>query len=68
MGKNSEKYEMLCTEVKKETGAALLCVTREHGEVWVPKSQIDEDSEVYKEGTDGRLIVTQWIAEQKGWV
>jgi hypothetical protein len=34
----------------------------------VPKNQIDDDSEVYKKGTDGTLIVTEWLAEQKGWI
>ena len=35
---------------------------------WIPKSQITEDSEVYKAGTCGTLIVTEWLAEQKKWV
>lgn len=39
--------------------------------VWIPKSQVDDDSEVY--GADprenkGTLIVSQWIAEQKDLV
>lgn len=68
MGKNSEVYTMECTEVKKDTGPALLCATKEHGDVWVPKSQIHDDSETYKSGTNGTLIVTQWFAEQRGWV
>lgn len=63
-----DTYEMRCTLVKKDTGDALLCVTKEHGEVWIPKSMIHEDSETYKAGTDGTLIVKQWLAEQRGWV
>lgn len=35
--------------------------------VWIPRSQIHDDSEVYDEGHSGRLVVTQWFAEQKGW-
>lgn len=35
---------------------------------WIAKSQITEDSEVYKTGTSGTLIVTEWLAEQKGWL
>jgi hypothetical protein len=35
--------------------------------VWVPKSQIHEDSEVYsKKSGGGTLIVTRWWAEKKG--
>ena len=35
---------------------------------WIPKSHIHDDSEVYEMGTNGRLVITQWIAEQKGLV
>ena len=35
--------------------------------IWVPKSQIHDDSEVYEPGTDGTLIVTRWFADQRGW-
>jgi hypothetical protein len=27
----------------------------------------DDDSEVYKHGTDGVLIVSDWFAEKRGW-
>lgn len=48
----------------KETAAALLC--RISGkDVWIPKSQIDDDSEVWKEGDEGRLVVSEWIAIEK---
>lgn len=35
--------------------------------VWVPQSQIDEDSEVYKTGDEGTLIVPARFAEKRGW-
>lgn len=35
---------------------------------WVPKKQITEDSEVYKMGTSGTLIVTEWLAKERGWL
>ena len=34
---------------------------------WIPQSQIDDDSEVYKPGTEGDLIVSDWWAEKQGW-
>jgi hypothetical protein len=38
----------------------------EDGEqVWIPKSQIHDDSEVYKRGTEGVLVISEWIVEQK---
>lgn len=35
---------------------------------WVPRSQIHDDSEVYGDGHEGTLVVTAWIAKQKGWL
>lgn len=35
---------------------------------WIPLAHVDEDSEVYKVGTDGVLIVSEWLAEQRGWL
>lgn len=36
--------------------------------IWIPHSQITDDSEVYDIGTEGTLIVTEWYAEKKGWL
>ena len=35
---------------------------------WFPKDHVDDDSDVYKAGTDGKLIVSEWIANEKGLV
>lgn len=43
-------------------------MTVEGEDVWIPKGQIHDDSEVYGEGHSGVLIVSRWIAEQKGLV
>jgi hypothetical protein len=52
--------------VEAETERAIL-VEIEGEKVWVPKSQITEDSEVYsKKSGGGELIVTRWWAEQQG--
>lgn len=37
----------------------------EDQEVWIPKSQLHDDSEVYKADTEGTLIISEWIAKQK---
>ena len=64
------------TEVLVDSGKALLVridesdpvyETTEDGTAWVPQSQIHDDSDVWKEGDSGALVVTRWIAEQKGW-
>jgi len=36
--------------------------------VWILQSQITDDSEVYKEGHEGTLIVYRWFAEDEGWL
>jgi hypothetical protein len=46
------------------TSKAIL-VVREGEEVWVPTSQIHADSEVYKPGTAGILVIPRWVAEMK---
>lgn len=35
-------------------------------EFWVPKSVVHEDSEVWKTGQEGTLIVAEWWAEKEG--
>ncbi len=48
-----------------------ILVTVNNEEVWVPKAQIDDDSEVYGGTPDsrgpGKLIVTAWLANKEGW-
>lgn len=52
---------------KHATEKALLVVIagEEH---WMPRSQIHDDSEVWDDmnNDEGKLVITQWIAEQKG--
>ena len=56
--------DVTCT---KETDRAILCLVGTD-EVWVPQSQVDDDSEVYAKGHSGKLIVTAWFAEKQGWL
>lgn len=53
----------------KETDAALLVQLNSGAELWVPKSQIHEDSACFgcrEDEDEGELIVRRWWAEQKG--
>lgn len=37
--------------------------------VWIPKSQIHDDSEVFEEdgpGNEGTLVISKWLAVEKG--
>lgn len=36
--------------------------------VWVPHSQIHDNSEVFQKEDSGNLVVTMWFAEQRSWV
>ncbi len=45
-----------CSASKETAKALLVYICDLDEELWIPKSQIEEDSEVYKEGTEGTLI------------
>lgn len=60
-------------EVLAETDRAILVQSPELEEnIWVPKSVIHDDSEVYEKSIEGGgpalLIVKFWFAEKEGWV
>lgn len=52
-------------ECMVDTDAAIL-VEIEGEDYWIPKSQIHDDSEVYKRDTSGTLVISEWIATEKG--
>lgn len=57
----------VCT---KQTYKAILVEAPEMNdgeEIWIPKSVVDDNSEVYEEDTEGTLIIKEWFAELKGW-
>jgi len=57
---------LLDCECIRESEKAILCFTDPNlPPTWFPKSQISDNSEVYKDGTSGKLIVTRWIYDQK---
>ena len=61
---NKAEFEASCDLA---TGAAIR-VTIDGAAYWIPQSQIDDDSEVYHAGHKGKLVVSEWIAVQKGLV
>lgn len=53
----------------RATEKALLCRIpgeREPREVWIPRSQITDDSEVFELGHEGQLVIKSWFAEREG--
>ena len=67
MSRDEEYAEFDGIECNVDTPKAIL-VFVEGKQVWIPKMCIHDDSEVYMKGTDGKLIITQRIAEEKGLV
>jgi hypothetical protein len=58
---------------KATTQKALLIVDCDGSENWIPRSHIkkanDEDgcqTTIYEKGDEGDLVITEWIAKQKG--
>jgi len=64
------KFEIEDAEAVRDSGKALLVESPEFDDdgEWIPQSQIHDDSEVYKEGHTGTLVVTAWFARKKGWL
>jgi len=56
-------YEVVCVG---ETDNALR-VEFDGEQVWVPKSVVDDDSEVFERGHTGNLVVAEWWADKHGW-
>lgn len=50
---------------KGDPDAGALLVLVGNDEFWVPKSQIDDESEVYTEGDEGTLIISEYWFSNK---
>ena len=47
---------------------ALKCLFQAAETIWIPKSQVDDRSEVYKSGHKGVIMISEWIAGKKGLI
>lgn len=54
--------------LRESDKALLVQIIEMEKEVWVPKSQIHDDSEVWKSDQSGNLVVTNWYADKQGWI
>ncbi len=45
--------------------AVLVVIARK--EVWIPQACIHDDSEIWKHGDAGKLVVKAWFARKMGW-
>ena len=62
-------HEMSC-EFKKETDLAVLIHDPASGEdIWIPLSQVESMHGRQRDGTGhGTIVMSDWIAEQKGLI
>lgn len=52
-----------------ETSKALLITCPEMDEdFWIPTSQVHDDSEVFEKDHEGTLVISLWLARQRGWM
>jgi hypothetical protein len=47
-------------------GDRAILVVIDGTEHWIPQSQIHGDSDVWKRGDKGKLIITKWIGAKRG--
>lgn len=53
-------------KVTRETPKAILVVLG-NKEVWVPQAAVHDDSEIWRQGQTGKLVVCSWFARARGW-
>ena len=53
-------------EAIRATDKAILVRIADEEEHWIPQSQIHDDSEVWKDGDKGALVIKTWWAEKEG--
>ena len=70
MSRFQEKYksEFEKTYCDGETKMAIHVILDDGTKKWLPKSLIDDDSEVYKKGDEGKLVLPEWFAIKEGLV
>lgn len=60
-----EPHTMGDGKCTRATEKALLVLIGDK-ETWVPQSVVHDDSEIYKVGDEGTLVVKRWWAEKNG--
>jgi hypothetical protein len=59
-----ESVRLANVKALRGSDKALLCLI-DGEQIWIPQSQITDDSEVFEAGGTGDLVITKWLAEQK---
>ena len=59
----SQEVEIKCKSIR-ETNSAVLIEVDGHEQLWIPLSQVSE----MRKADDGHIVMSQWIANQKGLI
>jgi hypothetical protein len=59
-----DQVEVSVDQLIRQTEKAALCLIGDQ-EVWLPWSQIDESSDIKKDGDAGSAYIPRWLAEEK---
>ena len=65
MSEWNDEVTVTAERVIRKTDKAIL-VQLEDRQLWIPQSQISDNSEVYDVGHTGDLILSPWFAEKEG--
>lgn len=60
--------DALCLNTSKKGALFKIYSFKSDLAVWIPQSCIHDDSEVWKKGQRGDLVIMEWFAEKKGWI
>jgi hypothetical protein len=67
-GQAMSGYNVGESQCVRESDKAIQVFIGDIGEsVWIPKSQVHDDSEVWKLDQEGDLVVSDWFARKQGW-
>lgn len=61
---SSDQVEIYVDRLVRQTDKAALCLI-DGEEVWLPWSQIDDGSEIERNGDSGVAYIPRWLADQK---
>ena len=70
MASNRINIFSIAVKVKAKTELAILVVSEDGDEAWVPFSKILDGSEIDEDGDvgdEGKLLIPEWLAEDRGW-
>lgn len=72
MSDDDEGVSLGTVTVVTRTDNAVLVRNSDDEEEWIPFSQVHDDSEIYEDnsqtGETGKLVITEWLAGQKGYL